>query len=301
MLNARPPVTRLPMARVPLVRARWALRLTALASFLAPLPALAAVGDWVEGQHVRMRLVATHASPEAPLEAAIEIELDPGWKTYWRSPGDAGIPPRLDFSASDNAVDARVEFPAPERDDDGFSVSNVYHDRVALPVRFAAGDPARAARLQLQADLGVCNDICLPVSLALALDVPAADRDGDAAAVIDAARDALPRPGEPGTFEIARLSRVGGPDTAPEFEAEVVTAASTGSVLFVETPSDWYAAAPARAASGEGRATYRFSVDRKTAAGPLAGATVRLTLATPDGATTRAFTLAASGPATPVP
>ncbi len=279
---------------------RLLLRLSALALLAAPLPARAAVGDWVEGQHVRMRLVATHATPGAPLEAAIEIELDPGWKTYWRSPGDAGIPPRLDFSGSENAKEASVDFPAPEHDDDGVSVSNVYHDSVTLPVRFVAGDAGQPARLQLAADLGVCNDICLPVSLALGLDVPAGDSDSDAAAVIDAAKALLPGPGQPGAFEIATLSRIGGPDTAPEFEVSVATAAA-GSVLFVETPSDWYAAPPALAASGEGRATYRFTVDRKTAAGPLAGATLRLTLATPDAATTRAFVLAPGGPAKPLP
>ena len=276
-------------------------RLAALALLLAPLPALAAIGDWSEGEHVRMRLVATRAVPGAPLDAVIEIELDPGWKTYWRSPGDAGIPPRLDFSASNNAGAATVAFPAPERDDDGFSASNVYHDRVVLPVQFGSGDPAKPAQLVLAADLGVCNEICLPVSLALGLDVPAGDVDADAAELITTAKAALPGPGQPGVLAIDALSRTGGPDTTPEFEVRVATAAPAGSLLFVETPSDWYAALPALASSGEGEATYRFTIDRKTAAGPLAGAALRLTLSAPGGATTRAFTLAADGAATPAP
>ncbi len=277
------------------------VRLSALAILAWPLPLLAATGEWVTGNHVRMRLTATPSAPAGPLEAAIEIELDPGWKTYWRNPGDAGIPPRLDFSASGNAGEAHVDFPAPEREDDGFSVSNIYHDRVVLPVRFAASNPARPSQLVLAADLGVCNEICLPVSLALALDVPAGIVDAAAAETIVAAKAALPGPGEPGTFEIASLKRVGGADATPEFEVSVATRAPDASVLFVETPSDWYAAPPTVSASGEGRATYRFTVDRKTAAGPLAGAALRLTLATPDAATTQAFTLAADGSAVAAP
>ncbi len=276
-------------------------RLCAVAMLAVPLPVLAATGEWVTGNHVRMRLSATPAGPESPLEAAIEIELDPGWKTYWRNPGDAGIPPRLDFSASANAGGAEVGFPAPEREDDGFSASNVYHDRVVLPVRFAAHNPARPSQLVLAADLGVCNDICLPVSLALALDVPAGITDAAAAETIAVAKAALPGPGEAGLFEVASLKRVGGPDTAPEFEVNVATRAPDESVLFVETPPDWYAAPPMMSSSGEGRATYRFTVDRKAAEGPLAGAALRLTLATPDAATTRAFTLAADGSAIAAP
>ncbi|MBZ9934800.1 hypothetical protein LB518_00715 [Mesorhizobium sp. BR1-1-16] len=271
--------------------------LSLLPLFFLALPALAATGDWAEGEHARMRLVAARPASGAPLEAAIELELDPGWKTYWRAPGDAGIPPRLDFGASENAGDATVDYPAPERSDDGVSASNVYHDRVVLPVRFATSDPARPTQLALVADLGVCKDICLPVSLSASLVVPAEDDDPDAAAAIAAAKAALPGPGQAGVFEIESVRQTGGSDKVPEYEVGVATTAPADSLLFVETPSDWYAAAPVLTAAGKGVATYRFSVDRKTAAGPLAGATIRLTLKAGNAATTRAFRLNASGEA----
>jgi len=282
--------------------ARHRFRLLALLPLLFPaLPALAATGDWAAGEHARMRLVAAPPAPGAPLEAVIELELDPGWKTYWRAPGDAGIPPRLDFGASENAGDATIDYPAPERSDDGFSVSNVYHDRVVLPVRFAISDPARPAHLSLVADLGVCKDICLPVSLSASLAVPAGDDDPDAAAAIAAAKAALPGPGRAGVFEIETVRQTGGSENVPEYEVGVATTAPDESLLFVETPSDWYPAAPVLTSAGKGVATYRFSVDRKTAAGPLAGATIRLTLKAGTTATTRAFKLNASGEAVAIP
>lgn len=280
-------------------------RLLHLLALLPPvffaMPAFGSTSGWAEGEHARMRLIAARSAPDAPLEAVIEIELDPGWKTYWRTPGDAGIPPRFDFSASENASGATIDYPAPERSDDGFSVSNVYHDRVLLPVRFEGGDPARPARLALAADLGVCKDICLPVSLSASLDVPLGEAEPAAIETLAEARAALPGAGKAGVFEIETLRQVGGDDKTPEYEAVVATADPDDSLLFVETPSDWYPATPSRASARKGTATYRFTVDRKTAAGPLAGASIRLTLSTGNAATSRAFTLGASGAATATP
>ncbi len=69
---------------------------------LATVPAGAAVGDWLGEGNARVRFVATGVDLEGRLAAGIEILLKPGWKTYWRSPGDAGIAPLIDFSASTN-------------------------------------------------------------------------------------------------------------------------------------------------------------------------------------------------------
>ncbi len=274
------------------------LRLARLAPFAllaVAVPAHAAIGEWVEGEHVRLRLVATHDESGA-LQGLIEMELEPGWKTYWRSPGDAGIPPRFDFSASRNAGGAEVEFPAPERSDDGFAASNVYHDRVALPVRFAPPTAGQPVRLDLAADLGVCDEVCLPVAIKAVLDVPAADRDNAADGMIREARAALPGPGRPGEFEILALKRVDGDDRAPVFEAEVHAGSADDVLLFAETPADWYPAPPAAAdEEEEGVTRFRFAVDRKSATTPIDGAEIRLTLTEGDAATERRFHLDATG------
>ena len=270
--------------------------LAACLLLLVAVPAQAAIGDWSQGDHVRLRLVASRAV-DGKIDGVVQLELDPGWKTYWRSPGDAGIPPRLDFGGSVNASGVQVDFPAPERSDDGFAATNVYHDRVALPFRVAESAVGQPVRLELAADLGVCEAICVPVSLTASLDIPAAESDGDAAELVAEARAAIPGPGRPGRFEILSLRRAGGSDKLPVFEAAVQVPPGD-ALLFVETPSDWYAAPPeSSGATGSGATLFRFEVDRKSATSALDGAEIRLTLRGGDASAERTFRLDASGSA----
>jgi DsbC/DsbD-like thiol-disulfide interchange protein len=103
--------------------------------------------------------------------AAVELTLAPGWKTYWRSPGEAGIPPSFDWTGSENLQSARLHWPAPSVfQSNGFQTIG-YHDRVILPVEITPKDPSRPVRLVLQMDLGVCDEICLPASVTLTSDL----------------------------------------------------------------------------------------------------------------------------------
>src|SRR5690606_21923178 len=124
------------------------------------------------------------------LEAGIEIALAPGWKTYWRSPGYAGIAPRADFSASANIGPVEIAYPVPERDNDGFVAVNVYRDRVVLPLSAPLVDPSRPASLAVTLDIGICDEICVPARFDLAVDVPDA-ADKTAAAILAQAEASL--------------------------------------------------------------------------------------------------------------
>lgn len=265
---------------------------------LASQPAFAVIGPWVSTDKVRVRLVAASPVADGALDGAIEIELAPGWKTYWRSPGDAGVPPRFDFSGSTNAKADTIEFPAPERYDDGYAASNVYHNRVLLPVRFVVPDSSSPVTLDVTMDIGVCEEICIPVNLRALLPVPVGAGDPAATELVAMARAALPGPGRPGQFEVVSLRRVGGPDQKPEFEAVVASTKAGDTVLFVETPSDWFAGAPTPVSIGGGKSGFRFVVDRRSAAGGLAGAEIRLTMTEGQASTSRTFKLDA-GDATP--
>lgn len=99
--------------------------------------------------------------------AAVELQLAPGWKTYWRSPGDAGIPPSFDWSASQNVKAVRIHWPAPRVFDLNGMQSIGYHDRLLLPVEVEPIDPAQPVQLAVQMDLGVCDEICMPAQLSL--------------------------------------------------------------------------------------------------------------------------------------
>ncbi len=105
--------------------------------------------------------------------AALELVLAPGWKTYWRSPGDSGIPPSFDWSGSTNVKSVRLHWPSPTVFHTNGLQSIGYHDRLVLPVEVTAIDPAKPIRLSARVDLGICDEICLPASLSLSSDLVA--------------------------------------------------------------------------------------------------------------------------------
>ncbi|MEP1030151.1 MAG: protein-disulfide reductase DsbD domain-containing protein, partial [Alphaproteobacteria bacterium] len=76
-----------------------------------------AQSDWHETEQTKARLVAavTGTGSAAMLRLGLEFHMQPGWKIYWRSPGDAGIPPRPNWDGSDNLASAKILWPAPER------------------------------------------------------------------------------------------------------------------------------------------------------------------------------------------
>lgn len=103
--------------------------------------------------------------------AAVELQLAPGWKTYWRSPGDAGIPPTFDWSGSENLKSVRLHWPVPQVFEANGMQTIGYHERLVLPVEITPKDLTRPVRLSVVIALGVCDQICLPATLALTSDL----------------------------------------------------------------------------------------------------------------------------------
>lgn len=99
--------------------------------------------------------------------AGLQLTLAPGWKTYWRNPGEAGIPPLFNWSGSENLKSVRVHWPSPAVFHTNGMQSIGYHDQVTLPLEVTAIDPDKPVRLHATVDLGVCKDICLPAALDL--------------------------------------------------------------------------------------------------------------------------------------
>ncbi len=100
-------------------------------------------------------------------QAGLRIALAPGWKTYWRHPGETGIAPQFDWSGSDNLAGVEVLWPHPEIFMEGSYRSIGYSGEVVLPLQITAADPDRPVTVVAQAALGVCSDICLPVDLTI--------------------------------------------------------------------------------------------------------------------------------------
>lgn len=149
--------------------ATWMVLLVALSLGAAR----AETGPWQGNDYFKVRLISASAATgtAATLDAGLEFKLEDGWKVYWRSPGDAGLPPELDFTTSVAVTGHRLRFPAPER----FSIlgfdSYGYGDAVILPLELSLASPGRALVASAELIGLVCKDICIPVQETLTLAV----------------------------------------------------------------------------------------------------------------------------------
>ncbi|MDW3224956.1 MAG: protein-disulfide reductase DsbD family protein [Paracoccaceae bacterium] len=99
--------------------------------------------------------------------AAVRLSLDPGWKTYWRAPGDAGIPPEFDWSGSRNLYSVAVTWPTPIVFDENGMRSIGYTDELVIPLALAPSEAGQPIDVDLEMSIGICSDICVPHSLTL--------------------------------------------------------------------------------------------------------------------------------------
>ncbi|MGL4320442.1 MAG: protein-disulfide reductase DsbD domain-containing protein [Paracoccaceae bacterium] len=97
--------------------------------------------------------------------AALSLTLAPGWKTYWRSPGEAGIPPAFDWTGSENLQSVALHWPTPDVFHTSGMLSIGYHDGMLLPIEVQPVDASQPIVLRARVDIGVCKDICVPAML----------------------------------------------------------------------------------------------------------------------------------------
>jgi DsbC/DsbD-like thiol-disulfide interchange protein len=239
----------------------------ALALIALACPALAADGfasDWSTGAKSEARLVAG-----TDRLAGFEIRLAPGAITYWRDPGEAGLPPSFDFSTSDNVASVEAEFPAPRRikEADG-SEAFGYEGSVTFPLRIEPRDAGKPVSLALHVNFAVCEKICLPAEARLKLTLTGAASPH--AAQVEAALAAVPRAIPPKDFgELAAAD-------AQSWRLCAPAQAGPPRDLFVEPPPLWWLTSAAEPGE-KGKACFRIALrDRpKDAALPVA---LRLTL-----------------------
>src|ERR1700721_2023468 len=146
---------------VPL-RVAFGFAATLLASSIAVEVHAQDASPWQKDGHSAVRLLAGSRSG-AVLLGGIPFQLPPGWKTYWRTPGDSGVPPRFDFSKSDNVEAVTVLWPAPTKFDGGAGGPPLgHHDQVVLPLRIVAKSAAKPVTLRADITYAVCEKICIP-------------------------------------------------------------------------------------------------------------------------------------------
>jgi DsbC/DsbD-like thiol-disulfide interchange protein len=213
--------------------------LITLVALLATPAALAGETAWQEvAPGIKLRLISTgQVKPDGKTMLGLEIDMPDTTKTYWRVPGDAGLPTELDFSSSTGISGHTILWPYPTRDQQDGYLDYVYFGPTVLPVEVST-EPG-AATVELSAILGVCSDICVPAQarFSLALADPEPDRANglrirQAMALAPIAWGDDPQPignveyrADEGMLAI----HVGDPDVDP---ASLIAATQTGEPLF---------------------------------------------------------------------
>src|SRR5712671_2855394 len=192
---------------------------------------------WQRDAHSAIRLLAGSRSGTVLL-GGVAVQLQPGWKTYWRTPGDSGVPPRFDFSKSDNIEAVTVLWPAPATFDDGAGGHSLgYHDQIILPLRIVAKNADKPVTLRAAINYAVCEKLCIPVEASAELAIASVASTEDSA--LFAALDTVPKPanvGDPNPLTIRDVKREGKSTVIVD-----VAVPDTRAVdLFVEGPTpDW--------------------------------------------------------------
>lgn len=256
---------------------------------------MAAASPWVVGPKAKVRLVAgSLPSGSGAPHAFVEIALEPGWKTYWRTPGDAGgLPPSFDWSKSSNLAAAEVAFPAPRRFTDRSGSTIGYEGGLVLPVAITPQRPDMPVSLVVGLHYGICKDVCIPVEAELALEVPAGAGEIAPQNALEAL-DRVPKAQDRLKAGDPVLVRAGATldGTAPKITIEARFAeGSAGADAFLEAPDGLFLPLPERVGGDDpgGATVFEAPLGADVDIAALKGKPVTVTLVSETGASFATF------------
>jgi DsbC/DsbD-like thiol-disulfide interchange protein len=232
---------------------------------------------WQKDGHSAVRLLAGSRSG-AVLLGGIAFQLQPGWHTYWRTPGDSGVPPRIDFGKSENIEAVTILWPAPIKFDDGAGGTSLgYQKQVVLPLRIVAKNADKPVTLRADINYAVCEKLCIPVEASAELAFTSVASTEDSA--LSAALDTVPKPatiGDPNPLTIRDVKR----DGKNGVLVDVAAPDSAEVNLFVEGPTpDWALPVPKLLEHGPpGVKRFAFDLDGLPPGANPDGAALKLTL-----------------------
>jgi DsbC/DsbD-like thiol-disulfide interchange protein len=244
----------------------------ALAALVLTSPAIASgngepvASEWSQSTHSAVRLLAGGRSSDGGFRVGVEIRMTPGFKTYWRVPGDAGVPPSFDWAGSENVGAVALRWPAPARFVDAGVTTIGYKDNVIFPATIRAADAAKGVTVTLNLDYAVCDRICIPAKASVTLKLPEAAKT-EHTPRIDAFRAQAPRATEPGKID-ARPGLIAATYKADKSRPMVdltlgFPAGGAVEDVFVEGPDGWHFGAPQDVTRDGERVTLRIPVDER--------------------------------------
>jgi len=155
---------------------RFLAVISVFSMLMACVPAVADAApqatEWVRHDHSELRMVRGIMRGDGAIELGIHIKLSPGWKTYWRVPGDSGLPPQFDWNQSTNVGDLEVLWPTPVRFRDEFGDNIGYKKEVLFPLVVTPRDGSKPLTVKVNINYAVCSEVCIPVQADLSLDIP---------------------------------------------------------------------------------------------------------------------------------
>jgi len=259
----------------------------------AALAAVASASPWIDSTNSKVRLVSgtVDVDGKPTLLAGVQLRMNPGWKTYWKNPGDSGVPPSFDWSGSKNLKHAEVLYPAPHRFADAGGTAMGYDDEVVFPVKLTPEREGEPIVLKLAFDYGLCKDLCVPNDVILGLALDANTGKGDAL-LLEAFLARVPKPAAPGIFPEVKGVEAKLDGDAPELVIDAVfSPGATGTDLFVDA-GDVFVPVPlplGPVADGEQRFAVSFASPSESAA--VKGKTLALTLVSNQGSTETLWTV----------
>lgn len=230
------------------------------------IQALAFENKWQGNEQSQLRLIGaeTEWQGQKQLFAGIEIRLAPKWKTYWRTPGDTGIPPYFDWSGSENLKEAQVLYPVPARFIDPTGMTIGYKSQVTLPVLLKPIDPLKPIKLNLSAQYAICYDLCIPVSASQSLVIQEGGQNSFAP-VLSMALTLTPKPlkkAEDG-LGVERI-KIEKSNKLSLLKVNVLAPSTSKKIdLFVEGPNGMYVPTPKliqKAQVGDSRSIYEINL-----------------------------------------
>lgn len=227
-----------------------------LGLLLAPMSATAASSEWISSGATRMRIVvAEPQSGSRAVRAALQVDLAPGWKTYWQDPGDAGVPLELDLTGSQNLTLKAIAYPAPDRFDDGVTVWAGYQEPVQFALEMERGNANASSSLTANIFIGICEKICVPFQANLVVNFTDATSSNSDQVAVEAAFHALPKKADKefGVISMARASGV------LEIVTNLVDTAKTPE-LFLAGHNGWQFGVPKVKSSSAKTITFEASI-----------------------------------------
>lgn len=258
----------------------------------AALGAVASSSPWVTSTSSKARLVSgtVDLGGKPTLIAGVQLRMNSGWKTYWKNPGDSGVPPAFDWTGSKNLKQAELLYPAPHSFAEAGGTAIGYDDEVVFPVKLTPEREGEPIELKLAFSYGLCKDLCVPNDVSLGLVLPPDLGKGDAT-LIGEFLARVPKPAADGLLPQVNQVEAKLDETPPELLIDAnFPPGATGTDLFIYAGDIFIPAAKPLTPFDGGKQRFAITLVTPAEVAAIKGKTLALTLVSDQGSTETMWT-----------